>query len=102
MKNYEHISFQRRWHPSPNCTFILGQCAALCESLERFPLFPQDRKNLQMMSFIKGAQATTAIEGNTLNEDEIRKLSEGWTLPKRQGVPGNRSEKCFGCFQSNL
>jgi Fic family protein len=33
------------------------------------------------LSLIKGAQATTAIEGNTLSEEEIKKIEEGWRLP---------------------
>lgn len=82
MRKYEHISFKKNWEVSPRLFFILGKCAAHCESLNQIPLFPEIRENLQRMSFIKGAQATTAIEGNTLNEFEIDQLNSGWSPPK--------------------
>lgn len=51
-------------------------------SLIYLPLEPSIRKKLLQVSLIKGAQATTAIEGNTLSEDEILAISNGARLPE--------------------
>lgn len=42
---------------------------------------PQYYDELMLLALRKGAQATTAIEGNTLTEEEIAKLQEGQKLP---------------------
>lgn len=81
MKNYAHISFQKRWEIGRECAQMLGECEAYVEALTDIPLKPEERKRLHSIALIKGAQATTAIEGNTLTEDEIEKLQEGWKLP---------------------
>ncbi|MCP4576132.1 MAG: Fic family protein [Deltaproteobacteria bacterium] len=60
---------------------MLGECHALLQVLRLSPLQPEDRQELLSVSLRKGAQATTAIEGNTLSEEEIERLQEGWSLP---------------------
>ncbi len=42
---------------------------------------PQYYDQLILPALRKGAKATTAIEGNTLSEEEIAKLQEGQKLP---------------------
>jgi Fic family protein len=60
---------------------MLGECDAYVRALTDIPLKPEYRDKLLRVSLIKGAQATTAIEGNTLSQEEIEKLDEGWKLP---------------------
>jgi Fic family protein len=62
--------------------YQLGECDALVQSISNIPLKPEYRRRLLEVSLIKGAQATTAIEGNTLSEEEIVKIQEGWKLPE--------------------
>ncbi|MDD2389151.1 MAG: Fic family protein [Desulfobacterales bacterium] len=81
MENYKHISFYKRWKITPDCSFILGECNAFIHALSNTPLKPEYRNKLLEVSLIKGAQATTAIEGNTLSQEEIEKINEGWKLP---------------------
>ena len=81
MDGYSHISFRRGWELTEPSAYMLGECHALVRALTDIPLKPENRQRLLMLSLIKGAQATTAIEGNTLSEDEITKLQEGWRLP---------------------
>lgn len=45
------------------------------------PLQPEYHARLLQISLIKGAQATTAIEGNTLSDAEVAAVSEGRSLP---------------------
>jgi Fic family protein len=81
MDRYEHIAFRKQWEISPDSCFMLGECHAIVHALKDIPLKPEYRKKLLSVSLIKGAQATTAIEGNTLSEEEIEKIQEGWKLP---------------------
>ncbi|MCD6584669.1 MAG: Fic family protein [Desulfobacteraceae bacterium] len=81
MDRYKHISFQKEWEIDHEISYMLGECDAYVRAITDTPLKPEHRGKLLHLSLIKGAQATTAIEGNTLSEEEIEKLAEGWTLP---------------------
>ncbi|MFV9689419.1 MAG: Fic family protein [Desulfobacteria bacterium] len=81
MNRYKHISFQKEWEIDTECAYMLGECDAYVKVLSDVPLKPEYRDKLLRVSLIKGAQATTAIEGNTLSQKEIEKLEEGWRLP---------------------
>ena len=81
MKDYTHISFRKKWEISEESAYMLGECHAFVQALRLSPLQPEDRKELLSLSLRKGAQATTAIEGNTLSEKEIERIQEGWRLP---------------------
>lgn len=81
MDGYNHISFRREWEITVASVYMLGECHALVHALTDIPLQPEYRQRLLNVSLRKGAQATTAIEGNTLSEEEIERLQEGWSLP---------------------
>lgn len=81
MDKYPRIQFKKHWQIRSSCAYQLGECSALIQALSHIPLKPEYRKRLLFVSLIKGAQATTAIEGNTLTETEIEQLQEGWKLP---------------------
>jgi len=81
MDRHKHISFQREWEIDNEYAYMLGECNAYVKALTDIPLKPEYRDKLLRVSLIKGAQATTAIEGNTLSQEEIEKLEEGWRLP---------------------
>lgn len=81
MDTHKHISFRKEWGIDVDCAYMLGECDAYVRALKDMPLKPQYRDKLLSVSLIKGAQATTAIEGNTLSEAEIQKIEEGWSPP---------------------
>lgn len=81
-KRFPHICFRQSWELSNEVFFKIGQCYAIVESLKYLPLAPDVRQKMLNVSLIKGAQATTAIEGNTLSEDEIEKIKNGRVLPE--------------------
>jgi len=81
MDGYNHISFRKSWELTEESSYLLGECDAFIKALTDIPLQPGDRDRLLTVSLRKGAQATTAIEGNTLSEDEIAKIQEGWAVP---------------------
>ncbi|MDQ3021586.1 MAG: Fic family protein [Bacteroidota bacterium] len=80
MENYPHISFQNNWTLSDNTWYKLGQCKSIIIAISNAPIQPEYRKKLLEISLRKGAQATTAIEGNTLSIEEIQNIQEGKKL----------------------
>lgn len=78
---YPHISFRKDWKLTPYSLRLLGECNGLVKAICNTPILPDYRKKLMQTALIKGAQATTAIEGNTLTESEIEKVSQGKELP---------------------
>ena len=81
MYGYNHISLRKQWVITDTSAYLLGECGAFVQALTDIPLQPEDRERLLGVSLRKGAQATTAIEGNTLSEEDIEKIQEGWSLP---------------------
>jgi Fic family protein len=61
----------------PRIWMLLGEARSKCEHLAGTPLQPKVAHRFYEMSLIKGAQATTAIEGNTLTEDQVAGILRG-------------------------
>src|SRR5262245_24845280 len=55
----------------------LGEISAMCDQIAGVPLRPSVARGLHRIYLAKGALATTAIEGNTLSEEEVLKQIEG-------------------------
>lgn len=81
MEGYPHIKFREHWEISSQTEYHLGECEAMVRAISNTPLRPQDRGKLLTVSLVKGAQATTAIEGNTLTQEEVERIFEGEELP---------------------
>ncbi len=60
-----------------NFWIMLGECQSKCEHIAGVPLQPETEKRLYQLYLAKGALATTAIEGNTLSEEEVLQHFEG-------------------------
>ena len=56
---------------------LLGAAESKCKHLAGIPLRPEKQEELNRVSLEKGVHATTAIEGNTLSEDDVVKISKG-------------------------
>jgi cell filamentation protein, protein adenylyltransferase len=61
----------------PRHWMMLGEARSKCEHLAGAPLKPDVAKALYGVTLVKGALATTAIEGNTLTEDQARGILDG-------------------------
>ncbi|HMY68933.1 MAG TPA: Fic family protein [Leptospiraceae bacterium] len=79
-KTHSFISFKKSWDLSEDSYFLLGQCKSLIKAISSTPLMPSYRQVIYSVNLIKGALATTAIEGNTLSEEEIKMIHEGKSL----------------------
>jgi Fic family protein len=56
---------------------LLGECRSKCEHIAGVPLPPDKAARMYAVYLAKGALATTAIEGNTLSEQEVLDHLEG-------------------------
>ncbi|MBX3442260.1 MAG: Fic family protein [Planctomyces sp.] len=81
-RDYPHLTFRKCWRLNERTLLNLGQCVAIINCLAEMPISPKLQKALRRVAFERGAQATTAIEGNTLTDEEVRKLLAGEELPK--------------------
>jgi len=61
----------------PRFWALLGEAKSKSEHLSNAPLLPRTFHELHQIYLAKGAAATTAIEGNTLSEKEVRGVLEG-------------------------
>lgn len=61
----------------PRHWMLVGEARSKCEHLAGAPLKPDVAKQLYQVTLVKGALATTAIEGNTLTEDQARGILDG-------------------------
>jgi len=61
---------------------LLGEAQSKCDHVAGVPLLPTVAEDLHQVFLAKGVLATTAIEGNTLTEDEVlRRLAGKLDLP---------------------
>lgn len=70
------LTFKYRTDASPLWA-ALGEAFSKCQHMAGTPLQPDAAARLSRFFMIKGAVATTAIEGNTLTEDEVSDLIDG-------------------------
>ena len=77
-KTHPWLTFSVNLKPaSPELWMLLGECQSKCEHLWNVPLLPEVAKQLHKMYVARGVLATTAIEGNTLTEEEVKKYLSG-------------------------
>lgn len=74
-KSHPWISFRADFRKVPWEVWVaLGECQANCQHLAGVPLRPTTAEQLHRLYLVKGVRATTAIEGNTLSEDQVQAL----------------------------
>ncbi|MEM9009301.1 MAG: Fic family protein [Cyanobacteria bacterium P01_F01_bin.86] len=79
--NYPHMPFQKNWVLDEKAWYLLGRISGIVDAICEVPILPDYRQYLLQVSLKKGAQATTAIEGNTLTMEEIDNVAAGKSLP---------------------
>lgn len=71
---------------SPELWLLLGEAASECAHIAGVPLRPVEAQHLHQLYLAKGVLATTAIEGNTLSEEQVLQHLKGeLKLPASQG-----------------
>jgi Fic family protein len=81
LQSHPHITFEKDWDIDSDTRYMLGQCETIIKIISDAPMDPKYRQDLLRVALRKGARATTAIEGNTLSEEEVAKIDEGESLP---------------------
>ncbi len=77
-KTHPWINFQINLRQIEYGTWLLlGEAVSKTEHIAGVPLLPEAAQRLHQVFLAKGALATTAIEGNTLTEDEVLKHLAG-------------------------
>jgi len=61
----------------PRLWILLGEATSKCDHLARVPLRPSTAEKIHRVYLAKGIAATTAIEGNTLSEEQVLEIIEG-------------------------
>ena len=63
-------------HASFTAFLNLGEAKSKIEHISNAPILPEVREEMHKLYLAKGIHATTAIEGNTLTEDQVRQIIE--------------------------
>ncbi|WP_322516475.1 Fic family protein [Rhodopseudomonas palustris] len=78
LQTHPWITFDLRTKTFPPRTWmLLGEAASKAQHIAGVPLNPQTAQQFHRVTLAKGARATTAIEGNTLTEDQVEAQIEG-------------------------
>jgi Fic family protein len=86
---------------SPRLWMALGEAQSKCEHVAGIPLTPETARDLHRVYLAKGILATTAIEGNTLSEEEVRKHLDGQLqLPPSREYQKKEIENILNAFNS--
>ena len=81
------ISFEFNSRDLQPMTWLkLGEAMSKCEHLSGYPLKPAAAAAMSRVHLARGVHATTAIEGNTLTQEDAERLVSG----KKSGVPPSR------------
>ena len=62
---------------SPRVWMLLGEAQSKAEHIAGVPLLPSVQEHLSQLFLAKGVRATTAIEGNTLSEQQVVQRIQG-------------------------
>ena len=78
---------------------LLGKAQAQCDYISGIPLRPDTADELHKVYLYKGALATTAIEGNTLSDEEARDYLDGkLELPPSKEYLGKEIDNIVAAF----
>ncbi|MDA8356454.1 MAG: Fic family protein [Actinomycetota bacterium] len=85
----------------PRHWMLLGEARSKCEHLAGAPLQPRLSEILYRITLVKGALATTAIEGNTLTTEEAEGILDGsFTAPPSRQYQETEVRNVLDALQS--
>lgn len=99
-KSHPWISFSLNLKRLPAPVWLLlGEAKSKCEHIAGVPLMTTTAENLHRIYLAKGAHATTAIEGNTLSEQQVLDRLEGKReLPPSKEYLGQEIDNIVDAF----
>ena len=89
-RTHKWLKFDLDLRSAPTSLWMtLGEIRSKCEHIAGVPLDKETADKLYTLYLTRGVQATTAIEGNTLTEEQVRKRIEGdLELPQSMAYQG--------------
>lgn len=99
LDGYPHLAFRRAWDTA-ELDYALGQCEAIVYAISEVPITPQLHRQLLQVSLRKGAQATAAIEGNTLSDEEVDAVADGQELPPSKHYQAKEVENVINAMNA--
>ena len=99
-KTHPWLKFEWDLRPISHRTWVLlGEAKSKCDHIAGVPLRPDTERDLHRLYLAKGVLATTAIEGNTLTEEEVLKhLEKKLHLPPSKAYLGQEVDNiAFAC-----
>lgn len=105
MRAYEQthawIDFRFDTHRiTPVMWLRLGEAQAKCENISGVPLMPAVADEMHSVFLAKGVLATTAIEGNTLTENEVRRrIDKNLKLPPSKEYLGKEVDNILAAIE---
>lgn len=99
-KTHPYINFSLKLHdPNASLWLLLGEAKSKSTHIARTLLHPQRSHELMQVFLTKGVLATTAIEGNTLSEEEVRRVIENRSqLPRSKQYLGQEIQNVVGAY----
>ncbi|MBI3139642.1 MAG: Fic family protein [Sphingobacteriales bacterium] len=101
-RDYPHLEFKKKWELTKRGLIAMGQCIALIKVFHNTPIMPHYYAELMGVALQKGAQSTTAIEGNTLSDEDIFNLLAGKKLPESIEYQGIEIRNIIDAFNELL
>jgi Fic family protein len=103
-KTHPFITFDLDLDPKhgvgPETWMLLGEARSKCDHLARVPMRTDTAGELYRIFLVKGVMATTAIEGNTLSEEEVAKRINGeLPLPASKNYLGIEVDNIAGTVE---
>ena len=104
LETHPWITFELDLREAPVIFWILlGDACSKCEVISGIALMPETARELNLVSLRKGALATTAIEGNTLSEEDVAKLMDGeLKLPASKEYLGVEVQNVLDAFNEMI
>jgi Fic family protein len=101
-ESYPWLSFQLDLQKAPpELWMLLGEARSKIQHLAKSLLGPETGQRLRLVYLAKGVHATTAIEGNTLSEDEVVEHLEGQLkLPASQEYLTREVDNIIAAYNS--
>ncbi|MGH9187585.1 MAG: Fic family protein [Acidimicrobiales bacterium] len=83
----------------PRFWLLLGEAKSKCDHIAQVPLDRETAEHLHSVYFAKGIMATTAIEGNTLTEEQVReRMRGGLKLPPSKEYLGIEIDNMLAAY----
>ncbi len=104
LDGFKHLRFNLELEThdaSPHYWMLLGEARSKCDHIKYVPLGPEAAKQLNLVYFAKGVNATTAIEGNTLSAEDVQRRIEGeLDLPASKAYLGVEIDNMITAYNS--